>query len=76
MTSEPPGRAEAVRLWCLDCSGGQPSEVRKCTRSHCPLWGYRMQSAPYSQVTIEANRAALKATPGLPEGYADCFVGR
>ena len=35
-------RAKAIRLKCLDCCNGQPSEVRKCPAEHCALWRYRM----------------------------------
>ena len=35
-------RAKAIRLKCIDCCAGQPSEVRKCPAEHCPLWRYRM----------------------------------
>ena len=35
-------RAKAIRLKCIDCCAGQPSEVRKCPAKHCPLWRYRM----------------------------------
>ena len=31
----------AVRAKCLDCSGGQPSEVRLCTVLSCPLYPIR-----------------------------------
>ena len=35
-------RTKAIRLKCLDCSGGQLAEVRKCPATNCPLWRYRM----------------------------------
>ena len=38
-------RSDAIRLKCLDCNGDQPKEVRQCTSSQCPLWGYRMGGA-------------------------------
>ena len=35
-------RTKAIRMKCLDCSGGQQAEVRKCPATNCPLWRYRM----------------------------------
>lgn len=32
---------EAVRLKCIDCSGGSVSEVRKCQVKDCPLYNFR-----------------------------------
>jgi len=36
------GRAKAIRLKCIDCSGGSLSEVRLCPVVDCPLYEYRM----------------------------------
>ena len=36
------GRAKAIRLKCIDCCGGNTTEVRKCPATHCPLWRFRM----------------------------------
>ena len=38
----------AIRLKCLDCSAGQPSEVRECRLVSCALWPYRLGSDPGS----------------------------
>ena len=35
-------RSKAIRLKCIDCSGGNMAEVRKCPATGCPLWRYRM----------------------------------
>lgn len=35
-------RSKAIRLKCIDCSGGNMAEVRKCPITICPLWRYRM----------------------------------
>ena len=35
-------RSKAIRLKCLDCSGDNMAEVRKCPATNCPLWRYRM----------------------------------
>ena len=45
----------AIRLKCLDCSAGQPSEVRECRLTACALWPYRLGSDP---------------VPGKPRGCA------
>ena len=39
---------KAIRAKCLDCSGGQPSEVRNCLVEDCPLFLYRFGKNPNS----------------------------
>lgn len=36
----------AIRQKCLDCCCFQPSEVRNCTASKCPLYPYRTGHKP------------------------------
>ena len=38
---------KAMRAKCLDCCGGQQSEVRKCTAVTCALWPFRMGRSPF-----------------------------
>lgn len=35
-------RGEAIRKHCIECSGGNRAEVRKCTVTKCHLYRYRM----------------------------------
>jgi hypothetical protein len=37
---------KAIRKKCLDCSGGQPSEVKDCIITDCPLLEYRFGKNP------------------------------
>lgn len=37
---------KAIRSKCLDCSGGQPLEVRLCTVEGCAIWPYRRGKRP------------------------------
>lgn len=46
MTTEGPEtrvltKAKAIRFKCIDCSGGFPSEVAKCTCHDCVLYPFR-----------------------------------
>lgn len=36
----------AIRAKCLDCSCGQPSEIRNCVIPECPLFTYRFERNP------------------------------
>ncbi|MFA7430616.1 MAG: hypothetical protein WCZ23_10710 [Rhodospirillaceae bacterium] len=36
----------AIRAKCLDCSAGQPLEVRLCPRTACELYPFRMGKNP------------------------------
>lgn len=38
--------AKAIRMNCLDCTGGSSSEVEKCPSTQCPLWRYRFGMKP------------------------------
>lgn len=35
-------RTKAIRAHCLECSGDNVAEVRKCPAKGCALWAYRM----------------------------------
>jgi len=41
---------KAIRAKCIDCSGGQLSEVRLCPVTTCALWPYRMGKRPKREV--------------------------
>jgi hypothetical protein len=43
----PESYPKIIRAKCLDCAGGQPSEVRKCVCVDCPLWPARMGVNPF-----------------------------
>ena len=38
---------KAVRAYCIDCSGGNMAEVRKCTVTRCELYPFRMGKNPW-----------------------------
>jgi len=38
---------KAIRQYCLDCSAGSPSEVRKCVIENCPLYPFRFGKNPF-----------------------------
>lgn len=35
---------KAIRAYCVECSGGNEAEARKCVSVKCPLWPFRMGS--------------------------------
>jgi hypothetical protein len=41
-----PKPLKAIRLKCLNCSNGQPSEVLHCPVKNCALYPYRMGRYP------------------------------
>ena len=43
---------KAIRLKCLECSGGQVKEVRECNLVECPLFPYRMGKRPKDNTNI------------------------
>jgi len=37
----------AIRQNCLECSGNSANEVKRCTRSDCPLYPFRFGKNPW-----------------------------
>jgi hypothetical protein len=33
---------KAIRIKCIDCCCHQPSEIKNCEITTCPIWPYRM----------------------------------
>lgn len=52
-------RAKAIKAKCLDCSGGDRSNLKYCPIKSCPLWIYRLGG----EVTPEGVKIAKKRTP-------------
>lgn len=54
---------KAIRLKCLDCSCGNPYEVKLCPVTGCPLYPYREGHNPYiaKRELTEEQREAAKA---------------
>lgn len=40
---------KVIRRKCIDCSAGQPAEVRNCPVTACALWPYRMGENPFAR---------------------------
>lgn len=43
----PESPIKAIRAKCVECSGNNVAEVRKCVSLHCPLWPMRMGVSPF-----------------------------
>jgi hypothetical protein len=43
----PENPVKAIRAKCIDCSGGNATEARKCVAYKCPLWPFRMGKNPF-----------------------------
>ena len=53
---------KAIRLKCLDCSGGSSTEVEKCVIPHCALYPFRFGRNPFlPEKTAAQKEAALRA---------------
>lgn len=66
----PESPIKAIRAKCIDCSGGNAAEARKCTAVNCPLWPMRMAVSPFhassrSAKLQVANFATSSATGGV-----------
>lgn len=38
-----------LREICIDCSGDNRAEVRRCTHINCPLWAHRLGRNPFNR---------------------------
>ena len=45
---------KAIRAKCVDCSGGNVAEARKCVAVNCPLWPMRMGVNPFHASSASA----------------------
>jgi hypothetical protein len=43
----PQSPIKAIRAKCVDCSGGNAGEARKCVAIGCALWPFRMGHNPF-----------------------------
>lgn len=59
---------KAIRLKCLDCSAGQPSEVGLCPVVDCPLWNFRLGKNPFAKKRVLTEERRLAAVARL-ENY-------
>lgn len=74
---------KAIRAKCIDCSGHQVKEVKRCPVIHCALWPYRMgrgyldPSKPY--VSVGGVEDLVKGTEdhecSVNEIETVCFAG-
>ena len=54
---------KAIRAFCLDCMGGSPGEVKRCSSEDCPLWSFRFGKSPFRakrEMTEEQRAAAAE----------------
>lgn len=47
LLGHPVSPIRAIRAKCIDCSGGNAAEARKCVAFRCPLWAFRMGFNPF-----------------------------
>ena len=57
----------AIRLKCLDCSGGSDREVEECPVEQCPLYGFRLGLVPKMSrgKKTEKDQSRKLSLPGL-----------
>lgn len=61
--------SKAIRAKCLDCSGGNEAEARKCVAVNCALWPMRMGVSPFHAKSASSTREGLN-TALATEGEA------
>lgn len=61
MDKEIKSPAKAIRIFCLECCGGSPGEVKQCVSKTCALHAFRFGKNPYTKRIMgqeEKNAAA------------------
>lgn len=51
-------RAESIKAYCLNCSGGSKKSVRECASYDCYLWRYRKGNEIHDEMHINSNNRA------------------
>lgn len=51
---------KAIRSKCVDCSGGNAAEARKCVAMKCALWPLRMGGNPFHASSAPNKRELAK----------------
>lgn len=65
---------KAIRAKCLDCSGDNRAEVKKCELDDCPLYHYRMGrrgDKPRKNVNISGLLRQRKASGATSANVSD-----
>jgi hypothetical protein len=62
----PTSPIKAIRARCIDCCGGQPSEVRKCAAAKCPSWPFRMGVSPFHRSRLSGKNPVANFGPFHP----------
>ena len=62
---------KAIRAKCLECSAGQPKEVRECVIPECALYSFRLGKNPNRQGLKNLGCFTQKSTAQLSESYAN-----
>ena len=67
---------KAIRAKCIDCSGNNAAEARKCVAVFCALWPFRMGVSPFhassaSSKRHQANIDTSNETDGQQNGPAE-----
>ena len=60
---------KAIRCFCIECMGGQVTDVKDCTTKTCPLYDFRMGKNPYNtrQFTEEQRQAMAERMKKMHE---------
>lgn len=56
----PESPIKAIRAKCIDCSGGNMAEVRKCTAVKCAHWPMRMGTSPFHASSTASKQEVAK----------------
>ena len=59
---------KTVRAHCIDCSGGQSSEVKSCQCKICNLYPYRMGRDPFRQKRVLSEAQKNQVRINLQKG--------
>lgn len=57
---------EAIRRKCLDCCGGQFTEVRLCEAVTCTLWPFRAGRHPFTKKRLQEADPDEQSAEGTP----------
>jgi hypothetical protein len=59
---------KAIRAKCLDCSGGNATEVKLCTCQDCPLYPFRLGMPKWRKRVVTDEQRAIMRKKAVERG--------
>lgn len=66
---------KAIRRYCVECSGGNTAEVRRCWAKECPLYPFRKGHKLPKDINSDTGNPHLRAVSGTNANHEGLPTG-